>query len=136
SSSTYDANKIKTSVNLGQGDGQDRAETKTFVSDNEGHILFQSHDDGKSATREVREYVYVNGNPVGEKGHGTDGQEEVKLDTGTYNPIQNLGESFPSGNLTYITREGDTLQSIASQMYGNPSLWFVIADANGLSPGE
>jgi len=26
--------------------------------------------------------------------------------------------------------------AIASQMYGNPSLWFVIADANGLTAGE
>ncbi len=33
-------------------------------------------------------------------------------------------------------RAGDTLQSIAAQLYGNPSLWFVIADANGLTGSE
>ena len=37
---------------------------------------------------------------------------------------------------SYTTRDGDTLQGIASQMYGNASLWFVIADANGLNAGE
>ena len=62
--STYDANKIRSSVNLGQGDGQDRPEIKTFVADNEGHLLFQFHDDGKSGTNEMREYAYANGNPV------------------------------------------------------------------------
>jgi len=60
----------------------------------------------------------------------------VLLDSGAYSLIQNLGDTFPGGVLTYTTRDGDTLQGIASQMYGNPSLWFVIADANGLNAGE
>ncbi len=136
STSTYDANKIRIGVNLGQGDGQSRPETKNFVSDNEGHILFQFHDDGKSGTPETREYIYANGNPVGESGHGLNGVQQVLLDTGTYNPIQNLGDSFPGGVLSYTARDGDTLQGIASQMYGNASLWFVLADANGLNPNE
>src|SRR5262249_31549261 len=136
STSTYDANKIRSSVNLGQGDGQDRAEVKTFVADDEGHLVFQFHDDGKSSTREVREYLYANGNPWGETGNGTDGVKQVVLDSGKYSLIQNLGDTFPGGVLSYVTRDGDTLQGIASQMYGSPSLWFVIADANGLAPGE
>ena len=56
---------MRSSVNLGQGDGQNRPEIKTFVSDNEGHIVFQSHDDGKSGTPEQREYLYANGNQIG-----------------------------------------------------------------------
>src|SRR5713226_1907485 len=134
--SSYDADKIRLSVNLGQGDGQDRPEIKTFVADNEGHLLFQFHDDGKSGTPEVREYAYANGNPVGETGNGVDGVKQVLLDSGAYSLIQNLGDSFPGGVLSYTTRDGDTLQGIASQMYGNASLWFVIADANGLNAGE
>jgi hypothetical protein len=31
---------------------------------------------------------------------------------------------------------GDTLQSIAARLYANPSLWYVIADANGLKGSE
>src|SRR5439155_45730 len=50
STSTYDTNRVRSSVNLGQGDGQNRAEVKTFVADNEGHIVFQFHDDGKTLT--------------------------------------------------------------------------------------
>ena len=132
STSTYDANKIRSSVNLGQGDGQDRPEIKNFTPDNEGHLVSQFHDDGKSGTREVREYLYANGNPWGETGNGVDGVKQVFIDSGNYALIQNLGDTFPGGVLTYTTREGDSLMAIASQMYGNPSLWFVIADANGL----
>jgi len=40
--------------------------------------------------------------------------------------------SSPSG---YTTRQGDTLQSIALSMYGDSSLWYIIADANGLQAG-
>jgi len=127
---------VRSSVNLGQGDGQNRPEIKTFVSDNEGHIVFQFHDDGKSGTPEQREYLYANGNPWAETGHGVDGVQQTLIDTGKYNLIQNLGDSFPGGVLTYTTRDGDTLMAIAAQMYGNPSLWFVIADANGLNAGE
>ena len=57
--STYDANKIRSRIDLGQGDGQTRPEYKTFVSDNEGHILYAFHDDGKSAAPETHEYLYA-----------------------------------------------------------------------------
>jgi len=30
---------------------------------------------------------------------------------------------------------GDTLQSIAQMLWGDSSLWYVLADANGLSAG-
>jgi hypothetical protein len=36
--STYDADKVRSRVDLGQGDGLTRAEYKTFVSDNEAAV--------------------------------------------------------------------------------------------------
>jgi LysM repeat protein len=138
STSTYDANLNRKAVNLGQGDGQDRPETKSLVLDNDGHILKLTHDDGKSAINEVKDYAYALGNPVGEVGHGTDTETNtVKLDTENYSLVINLGADTPATAVTsYTTRAGDTLQGIASAVYGNPSLWFVIADANGLNAGE
>jgi YD repeat-containing protein len=47
--------------------------------------------------------------------------------------VQAPGDAYPGSNSSYSVHSGDTLQSIASQFYGNPSLWYVIADANGLS---
>ncbi len=134
--STYDADKVRSRVDLGQGDGQTRPEFKTFVSDNEGHILYAFHDDGKSANPETHQYLYANGNPVGENAVGVDGKKSIVLDAGSYALNQNLSDSIPGANLSYTVRAGDTLQGIAGQMYGNPSLWFVIAEANGLSAGE
>ena len=134
--STYDVNKIQTRLDLGQADDQTRPEFKTFVADNEGHILYELHDDGKSDANETDQFLYANGNAVGQNTQGTDGKLIVQFDADSFAPIQNLSDSNPGLNLTYTVRDGDTLQSIASQMYGNASLWFVIADANGLGAGE
>jgi LysM repeat protein len=107
------------------------------VIDNEGHVLYLDHDDGKSGTHEQRDYAYANGNPVGETGHGVDGTQSTELDTGSYSLVLTLGADTPTPAITtYTTRDGDTLQSIANAVYGNPSLWFVIADANGLNLGD
>ena len=45
--------------------------------------------------------------------------------------------SFTQGSMagTYTVRNGDTLYSIAGQTYGDSSLWYKIAQANGLSAG-
>ncbi len=73
------------------------------------------------------------GNPVAE----VDDQGRMEIDEGNYDPIKIIGEAFPAAAvIDYVVRAGDTLQSIAAQVYGNPSLWFVIADANGLSGAE
>jgi hypothetical protein len=48
-----------------------------------------------------------------------------------YQPIDG---NYPSGSPgTYAVGAGDTLQSIAKGAYGDASLWYLIADANGLS---
>ncbi|SDJ82379.1 LysM peptidoglycan-binding domain-containing protein, partial [Variovorax sp. OV700] len=48
-----------------------------------------------------------------------------------YQPIDG---NYPAGSPgTYAVATGDTLQSIARGAYGDASLWYLIADANGLS---
>jgi len=37
---------------------------------------------------------------------------------------------------TYVVASGDTLQSIAALVWGDASLWYLIADANGMSGAE
>jgi hypothetical protein len=37
---------------------------------------------------------------------------------------------------TYTARNGDTLQSIARTVWGDASMWYLIADANGLASGQ
>jgi len=122
---TYDANDRQIRVDKGKGDGMDRAEFLTFVYNNEGQIIFRFHDEGTGDNRHNTDFQYANGNPVGER-KNQNGTITELLDTGRYNLVQNLGEDFPTSSIITITAvEGDSLQSIAARMYGNPSLWFI-----------
>ena len=99
--STYDVNKIQIGLNLGQGDNQSRPEVKSFIADNEGHILFQYHDDGSSSNIETDQYLYANSQPVGQEQHDVKGNFTVYLDKDSsdgkinFAPMQNLGSSNP-----------------------------------------
>ncbi|MGH6614419.1 LysM peptidoglycan-binding domain-containing protein [Sphingomonas sp.] len=49
-----------------------------------------------------------------------------------YEPM--LPQGAGSGG-SYVVREGDTLQSIAAQIWGDANLWYKLAEANGLGAG-
>ncbi|WP_218943453.1 hypothetical protein [Exilibacterium tricleocarpae] len=134
---TYDVNDNLVTLNKGIGDEQDRAEVQRFVYNNDGQILYRFNDTGNDNDIFETEFAYANRNPVGQTGNTEDAASETLLDTGRYNLVQPLGEDFPNSAVTSVTTSaGDTLQGIAAAVYGNPSLWFVIAEANGLVPGE
>ncbi len=135
---TYNANDQVTRIDKGEGDNQSRREYLTFVYNNDGQILYRFHDEGKGDKVHKTEYLYANGNPVGEKKVNTKtGDVKIKLDTGNYNLIQNMGDEYPtSGPTNFTVNEGDTLQTVAAAVYGNPNLWFLIADANNVEPGQ
>jgi hypothetical protein len=42
----------------------------------------------------------------------------------------------PGTGSTYLASAGDTLQSIAAMVWGDASLWYLLADANGMSGAE
>jgi len=133
---TYDVNDRQVRVDKGQGDGMDRPEYLTFVYDNDGKILFRFHDEGTGSDRHNTEFAYANGSPVGER-KNQNGTITELLDTGKYNLLPSLGEDFPDSSVSAVTvADGDTLISIAARVYGNPSLWFVLAEANGLDPSQ
>lgn len=46
---------------------------------------------------------------------------------------QPINATYPSSSASsYTVREGESLQSIARSVWGDASLWYLIADANGL----
>ncbi|HEX3674199.1 MAG TPA: LysM domain-containing protein, partial [Rhizomicrobium sp.] len=49
----------------------------------------------------------------------------------SYDPINGL--DYDSTASSYTVNTGDTLESIAQQLWGDASYWYMIADANGLS---
>ena len=49
----------------------------------------------------------------------------------SYDPINGL--NYQQTASRYTVREGDTLESIAAQVWGDASLWYKLAEANGLT---
>lgn len=89
--------------------------------------------DGKTQARlsgsDRMHFGYLAGNNIGHIGtwKGT-------TDFGFTQPRE--ASSTPSAVQSYEVRAGDTLQSIAASVYGDSSLWYVIADANGFAGDE
>lgn len=91
----------------------------------DGQIIYNLQN--RSGTNYTQNYVYVNGNTVGNVGS--------QFQKSSFKPIDNSIDpkqqsSTPS---QYVVTGGETLQSIAQTVYGNSRYWYLIADANGLS---
>ena len=68
-------------------------------------------------------YVYAEGHAVATLSEA--GPIQTRDGLTPYSDPQSVG--------TYTVQAGDTLQGIAQSVYGNASLWYVIADANAIS---
>jgi LysM repeat protein len=108
---------------------------RSFVSD-VGGIALRKEQEGR-----ILKQLVVNGNVVTSYGNGTDPNKQMGsdgkpnyIDQGEFgNTYQQINSSNAAGSTSYTVRAGETLQSIAQTMYGDASLWYRIADANGLS---
>ncbi|CAD6548971.1 scabin-related ADP-ribosyltransferase [Paraburkholderia metrosideri] len=103
-------------------------------------------------------YYYLNGNRVGNQGNdGIDNVDYVqelagKLGKGSdnqfkvFSPVStaDFDENYMAINGAYpgvspgqwTVRDGDTLQSVASALWGDSTLWYILADANGLKSDD
>ena len=107
---------------------------RAFAYDANGQILRRrdgseaaDHTFAATGGAGTTHYVYVNGQQMGsvdEAGgiHVLDGLTAFS--------------NTQSGGSGYIVQEGDTLKSIAQAQYGNASLWYVVAQANGLASDD
>ncbi|WP_288392677.1 LysM domain-containing protein [uncultured Herbaspirillum sp.] len=121
---------------VGVTDSANGADNRTFVNDFNGQAL------QKTQQGNVFKQLIVNGDVVGN--YGVSVNQEQPTDSngnpnyiGIYNfnleyePVTNSYPAAATGQ--YPVQSGDTLQSIALAAYGDSSLWYEIADANGLS---
>jgi YD repeat-containing protein len=62
-------------------------------------------------------------------------EETYKDEFGQVTPFDSLADvpRQASGTSSYVVQAGDTLHSVAQAVYGDASLWYTIAEANGLS---
>ncbi|QNN46213.1 putative Ig domain-containing protein [Thermomonas brevis] len=96
-------------------------QTRSFSFDASGGILTR-RDGGVT-----QHYVYVNGQQVATLG------EDGKIDAASQ---LTAFDSSQMGTEPAMVLEGDTLQSIAQRVYGNGSLWYVLAAANAVTDAE
>ncbi|MCH2174056.1 LysM peptidoglycan-binding domain-containing protein [Myxococcota bacterium] len=153
----YDQNGNLKKLNRDKSPGSDSKVIKTFVYNADDQIIRRTWDSGdcsEPADAPLTRYLYANGNPVGEYAPikdgiggehnlstgpppsfdpGWDTTASLTLDSGSYSELKSPDSDFPSLSIQeHTVREGETLQSISGDYYGNPSLWFVLAEANGL----
>jgi YD repeat-containing protein len=129
--------------------------TITYTSDAYGQVLIREERiNGALGPRQL--YYYLNGNRIGDVGN--DGPSRVdyaaalaQRDVAPTTPgafrngkavasadfdqnYEPIGPSYPGQAASdYIVRSGDTLSSIAQTIWGDSSLWYMIADSNGLT---
>jgi YD repeat-containing protein len=114
--------------------------TRSYVNDVGGHVL-QATQNGL-----IQHTLIVNGEMMGRYGWMVDAETPRNKDTGKPKMVfaadfnfgyQAITPMYPTPSPgTYAVRAGDTLSSIAQGAYGDSSLWYIIADANGLSGSE
>jgi len=67
------------------------------------------------------------------RGGASSGTAYADFDQSGIAPITSYEQGAEGGG--YVVRSGDTLQGIAQQLWGDASLWYKLAQANGLSAG-
>jgi len=147
---TYDQNgHVLTVTSNGGANG-----TRYLTNDAYGQVLAREDRSGNQLSVFER-YIYLNGNRMGE--YGNNGPSRVDYATAlaqrgvgsvgigqfraghpvssadfdeNYEPI---GPNYPGQAASqYTVHGGDTLSSIAQALWGDSSMWYLIADANGL----
>ncbi|WP_209725729.1 MULTISPECIES: LysM peptidoglycan-binding domain-containing protein [Asticcacaulis] len=149
---SYDANG-----NLSQVTDAGVNRVVTYQTDSFGQVLSRKQTD--NGVKGIwRNFFYLEGNVVGDVGSdGVANQLDYsqQLTTNRTNANNSTTSPYvgPSGgnfqvyqalNATtvsqsgsgYTVMAGDTLQSVAQNVWGDASLWFMLAEANGLSAGS
>ena len=153
----YDANGNLTSALIQDG----RPRTVNYITTASGQILSRIVSSAAASNPEEY-YYYFNGEQVGEIGNDGASQTDyaqaiaarsVAQGSGAFAGGATSGTAYaafgdayaPTGptsqgsatqsNSSYTVQSGDTLSSIAQSLWGDSSLWYLIADANGLSGG-
>ncbi|MFT3733511.1 MAG: LysM peptidoglycan-binding domain-containing protein [Rhodocyclaceae bacterium] len=92
---------------------------RNFVTTLGGQILYKT-ENGKAEY-----YFYVNDKPSGSTGANGAGDFDFNYSAVTAGSARSVR--------TYTVQSGDNLRSIARSLWGDASLWYLIADANGLN---
>ncbi|WP_228287694.1 LysM peptidoglycan-binding domain-containing protein, partial [Acinetobacter pittii] len=124
----------------------------TYINNSQGMVL-QRNELINNTMNRYRNFYYVNGQRVGDLSNDGPSREDYVQNlqsnraTATqakdFKPISSadfdqnfepINAQYPSSASTsYVVNNGDTLQSIALSVWGDASMWYMLADVNGLS---
>ncbi|ENW92987.1 LysM peptidoglycan-binding domain-containing protein [Acinetobacter dispersus] len=127
----------------------------TYINNSQGMVLQRNELINGSMNR-YRNFYYVNGQRIGDVSNDGPSREDyvqsLQNSRGTptqakdFKPISSadfdqnfepINAQYPSSApSSYVVNNGDTLQSIALSVWGDASMWYMIADLNGLSPSD
>lgn len=132
----YDgAGRISTMINSQAGANPNRR----FYTDADGRILLTRYMDAQAhdlfGPGNIERFTVV----AGEQFARSATSDIEKSYTDSFGQSDLVSGTEPSaarqatGTRAYVVQDGDTLQRIAQSVYGDSSLWYVIAQANGIS---
>ncbi len=96
------------------------SKNRSFLTTTPGQIL------QKTENGQTQYYFYANDKPIGSSGALSSADFDYN-----YTPVSAQYPGATPGS--YVVSQGDTLASIALAVFGDPKLWYIIADANGLN---
>jgi YD repeat-containing protein len=119
---SHDANGFLTATSYSE------APTRRYVNTAQGQMLYSNTDgDASLNTGTVLRTVIANGENMGS--YGVSGSKQVADFNFSFQAL--TGQQ--GGVSRYVVQAGDTLRSIALRVYGDETLWYRIADSNGLA---
>ncbi|BBM03410.1 RHS repeat domain-containing protein [Microbulbifer sp. GL-2] len=136
-----------------------------YVTDKEGRTLVREeiNDDGQNSYgREMRHFYYFNGHAVGDVGNDqvpsrydyvkalaqaegagnrhshSNGDHVQAVQSADFDQnYQPINPNYPTASYSsFEAQGGETLQSVAAMVWGDSSLWYLLADANGMKGDE
>ncbi|MED5595887.1 GH-E family nuclease [Janthinobacterium sp. P210006] len=156
----YDVNGHLTQMNayeagsLGAVVGGASSRTMSYISDQYGQVLRRNKTQANGNLEVAHRFYYMNGHTIGDvssEGPSTISYAEELAQRGLTTPggfrnakpvssadfdqnYQPINSSYPGATASaYTVRKGDTLGAIARAVWGDESLWYLLADANGLT---
>jgi LysM repeat protein len=161
---SYDAGGRLSSVfvneELEETDNRDR--TISYVSDALGQVLSRVEQDQNTSAGDPKDLHYyfdgmkigdISNNGTSDTDYATAIQNRYASSTSTpwrnngssvayadfdqsYDPINPTSQGASATGSRYTVRDGDSLRSIARNVWGDETLWYIIADANALTGAE
>nr|WP_174505706.1 polymorphic toxin type 46 domain-containing protein [Acinetobacter sp. Marseille-Q1620] len=127
----------------------------TYINNSSGMVLQRNELINDSMNR-YRNFYYANGQRIGDVSNDGPSREDYvqSLQNSQASPTQAkdfkpvssadfdqnyepINSQYPSSAPgSYIVSNGDTLQSIALAIWGDASMWYMLADVNALSPSD